>query len=136
MTDIAVRTTYEGFSDNHAWVYADIGKQVSRRTITLDTTKFDKATDYPKGFVPSGTPLGKVTATGKYAPFDSTETDGTQVFEGFLWTYTDVVDGQEIAVTAIWDGPGTIRENKLPKAATAALKTAVAAHGRFKFVTA
>ncbi|AOE43706.1 capsid decoration protein [Gordonia phage SpeedDemon] len=137
MTDIALRETARVVSDNKAWVYADIGKQASRRTVTLDITKFTKATHYPDGFIRSGVPLGKVTATGKYGPFDPAATDGREDFDGFLWNFADVVADQEISVNAIWDGPGTIRENKLPLAATPELKAAAAAvPAGFKFVTA
>lgn len=31
-----------------------------------------------------GTPMGKVTATGKYKPFDKDASDGTEAFVGFL----------------------------------------------------
>ncbi|WP_270892113.1 head decoration protein [Streptomyces sp. DHE17-7] len=34
--------------------------------------------------IPSGTPLGKVTANGLYGPYDSAATDGTQTFAGLL----------------------------------------------------
>lgn len=131
MSSIAVRQTYEGVPDNHAWVYGDIGQQASRASITLDVSKFTKATHFPKGFIPSGTVLGRITATGKYGPYDNTATDGRETAAGFLWAYTDIRDGQAESVVALWFGPGAIQENKLPRPIDAAGKTDLA--NWFKF---
>lgn len=39
------------------------------RTETLDLTAFVAATHYPNGFIRSGTPLGRITATGLLGPY-------------------------------------------------------------------
>lgn len=54
---------------------------------TVDLTKgFVAGTHYPNGDLPSGTALGKVTATGKYGLYDDTATDGRQTLVGHLFT--------------------------------------------------
>lgn len=43
---------------------------------------------YPNGYIPSGTAVGKVTATGKFGPYDNTASDGREVCYGL--TFADV----------------------------------------------
>ncbi|MEV2222749.1 head decoration protein [Nocardia vinacea] len=82
--------------------------------VTLDMTKFTAGTHYPKGYLPSGIVLGKITASGLYGPYDNAQTDGREVAAGFLWdafTPTDLT-GKEAA--PLWVGVGLITEAKLP----------------------
>ena len=138
--DIAPRNTGSFTSDNKVWVYADISKQAGRRPVTLHVPAFTKATHYPDGYIRSGVPLGKITSganAGKYGPFDPEATDGRDEFDGWLWNFADIEDGQLVAVQAIWDGPGTVWPEKLPLGAPDDdLKASVADHGRFKFFSA
>ncbi|ANA86363.1 head decoration [Gordonia phage OneUp] len=132
MTSIAPRVTRQVYSDHKAWVYADISLQPGRASITLDLSKFVKGTHYPKGFVPSGIPLGKITATGLYGPYDNSATDGREVCAGFLWAHTDdVVDANGKTTAALWFGPGAIQENELPVTIDAAGKTDLASWFKF-----
>ncbi|KPC91577.1 hypothetical protein ADL27_29600, partial [Streptomyces sp. NRRL F-6602] len=63
-------------------------------TITLDVSKFTSGTHYvpatgplmPYNRFKSGLPLGKLTASGLYAPYKSDATDGSQIFAGLLDT--------------------------------------------------
>ncbi|PPS86404.1 head decoration protein [Streptomyces sp. MH60] len=103
-------------------------------SVTLDVSKFTKATHYPDGYVKSGIPLGKITAGGKYGPYDDTATDGRQTLVGFLFTAQDV-DARQVASTSVVGSMLIhcfIREAKLPVAVDAAGKTDVA--GRIIFV--
>lgn len=131
MSDIAKYTVREVFSDNTKWILQDISKQAGRLNVTLDIAKFTKNTHYPKGFIPSGVPLGKVTATGKYGPYDNTANDGREVCQGFLFAFTNVRDGQEVSACAIWVGPGIIDESELPIALDSTGKTDLAAWFKF-----
>lgn len=40
---------------------------------------------YPNGFIPSGCAVGKVTATGLYAPYNPSASDGSQVCAGLIY---------------------------------------------------
>ncbi|MFD8595366.1 head decoration protein [Kitasatospora sp. NPDC059646] len=95
-------------------------------SITLDVTKFTAGTHYPDGFLKSGLPLGKVTASGKYGLYDDAASDGRQTCVGFLFTAVDVVS-ERGAVAASVGGSMLlhcfIRESKLPVTIDAAGKT-------------
>ena len=46
--------------------------------MVLDFTTFTHANFTTKGEIPNGTILGKITASGKYGPYDPAATDGRQ----------------------------------------------------------
>lgn len=128
--DLSIRS--ETFAaDDQTWLGSAHGTS-SARSITLDTSAFTAGTHYPDGFFVSGLPLGKITATGKYAPYVDAAVDGTGVLAGFLLspvkapaaTTTDVVGALLIH--------GVIVEANLPVAIDAGGKTDLA--GRFTFV--
>ncbi|MGP3750899.1 head decoration protein [Streptomyces sp. IBSNAI001] len=103
-------------------------------SVTLDVSKFTKATHYPDGYLKSGIPLGKVTTGGKYGPYDGAASDGRQTLVGFLFTAQDV-DARKVASTSVVGSMLIhcfIREAKLPIAVDADGKTDVA--GRVIFV--
>lgn len=131
MSDFAKYTVREVFSDHTKWILQDISKQAGRLNVTLDLSKFTKGTHYPKGFIPSGVPLGKVAATGKYGPYDNSANDGREVCQGFLFAYTNVRDGQTESAVALWVGPGIILESELPVAIDSAGKADLASWFKF-----
>ncbi|MCM2391705.1 head decoration protein [Streptomyces albipurpureus] len=101
---------------------------------SLDVSKFTAGTHYPDGYIKSGIPLGKVTATGLYGPYDDAVSDGRQTLVGFLFTAQDV-NARRVASTKVVGSMLVhcfIREAKLPIAVDAAGKTDVA--GRIIFV--
>jgi hypothetical protein len=51
---------------------------------TLDISLFTAAQHYPNGFIPSGTVLGKVTATGLLGPYLDAAVDGRTTAVGIL----------------------------------------------------
>ncbi|GHC37497.1 MULTISPECIES: head decoration protein [Streptomyces rochei group] len=74
------------------WLASLVGVQ-DTNTITLDLTKFTANTHYVTSANPalqgrnvmkSGIPLGKITASGLYAPYNGAGTDGTENLAGFL----------------------------------------------------
>lgn len=128
--DLSIRS--ETFAaDDQTWLGSAHGTS-SGRSITLDTSAFTEATHYPDGFFVSGLPLGKITATGKYAPYDDAAVNGAETLVGFLLspvkapavTTTDVVGALLIH--------GIIVDANLPVAVDAAGKADVA--GRITFV--
>jgi hypothetical protein len=79
MTDISVVTTASQV-ENRAWLLGPHGTEPGTNpSVTLDLSTFDAATHYPKGYIPSGIVLAKVTATGLYGPYDNTATDGREI---------------------------------------------------------
>jgi hypothetical protein len=71
--------------EDQSWLGSAHGTDMAR-SITLDVSAFTANTHYPQGFLLSGLPLGKITATGKYGPYNDASSDGTEVLAGFLLT--------------------------------------------------
>jgi hypothetical protein len=72
--------------ENRSWLLGPHGTEPGTTpSITIDVSKFTKASHYPNDYVPSGIVLGKVTATGLYGPYDSTALDGREVAAGHLF---------------------------------------------------
>ncbi|MFG3710892.1 head decoration protein [Micromonospora sp. NPDC047730] len=118
--------------ENRAWLGSRDGTEVTQG-ITLDPALFTAATHFPDGFVPSGTVLAKVTATGFYGPYDNTKTNGQEVAEGFLFNSTPMrTGGPRVGAPLHWRG--VIRTAKLPanSGLDAAARTDLAAKFRFQ----
>lgn len=130
MTSIAPRTTATGAVDDPSWLGSEHGTDATE-TGTLDVSKFTAQTHYPNGVIPSGTAVGKVTATGLYGPYKTSGSDGDDVLVGFTVSPVKVEPG----VTRISVGiltHGRVVESKLPFAVDANGKNDVA--GRIRFV--
>lgn len=102
-------------SENQEWLGSAEGTQ-SMNSITLDAALC--LAKFTSGVVPSGTPLGKVTATGRYAPALTAAVDGSQVVEGHLFTTIDLTSGglatAENTPGSLFWGPGEVIRAKLP----------------------
>lgn len=129
MSDFSVRTETIGAGDQ-TWLGSAHGTS-SCRTVTLDKAAFIAATHYPAGYLASGEPLGRITASGKYGPFDTAATDGRQTLDGFLFTAQNLSAGGGSIVAPMLDH-GRIVEANLPRPVAAAGKTNVA--GRIQFI--
>lgn len=82
-TDISLQsTTFQ--VGNRTWHRSREGNNY-RPNVTLDISKFTAGTHYPNAYIPSGTVLGRVTATDLYGPYDDTASDGRQTATGILW---------------------------------------------------
>jgi hypothetical protein len=93
MTDISVASTsYQVVK--RAWLLSPHGTDPGTTpSITLDVSAFTAAVHYPNGYIPSGTPLGKITATGLYGPYSVTDevqsvTEGGSGLTSFTLTYS------------------------------------------------
>lgn len=107
MTDISVSTT--SFQvEKRAWLLSPHGTDPGTTpSITLDISAFTPAVHYPNGYIPSGCPLGKITASGLYGPYNVTDEVQTLTQGGSgLTSYTLTYSGQTTA--------------SIPQAATAA----------------
>lgn len=101
MTDISVETTnYQ--VENRGWLWGEHGTEPgSNPSITLDIAKFTAGTHYPNGYIPSGTVLGKVTATGLYGPYDNAASDGREVAAGLLFSSIKAVNASGTALAKV-----------------------------------
>ncbi|MFJ4356914.1 head decoration protein [Streptomyces massasporeus] len=124
------QTTESFGQDDQSWLASAHGTS-NARTITLDTSTFTAGTHYPNGYFPSGLPLGKITATGKYGPYNDAASDGTEVLAGFLMTAIDAPSVNTIDPQGALLWHGAVIEAKLPVAVNANGKADVA--GRLTF---
>lgn len=83
-TDISMTTRSFQVGDRR-WL---LGEPDYKPNVTLDISKFTPGTHYPNGFIPSGTVIGKITATGLFGPYDAAAADGRQTAYGL--TYGDI----------------------------------------------
>jgi hypothetical protein len=120
--DIQPITTQETVTASRPWLLSLYGSETNK-TITLDLSKFTAGTHYTAAAnglpnrIFSGLPLGKVTASGLYAPYDSAASDGTQVFAGLLETETAFNTGSTKCGAALRI-VGDVDVSKLPVAFT------------------
>ncbi|MEV4939553.1 head decoration protein [Streptomyces zaomyceticus] len=130
--DLSLRTETFG-QDRRDWLGSAHGTDAPLGA-TLDVSKFTAGTHYPQGFIKSGIPLGKVTASGKYGPYDNAAADGRETCVGFLFTDVNVTRSNGSASTTVVGSMiihCTIREAKLPVAVDAAGKTDLGARVTF-----
>lgn len=123
MTDISVSTVATYVTDSRAWLAGPHGTEPGMTpSITLDFTLFVEATHFPDGFLPSGTPLGEVTLTGKYGPYDDTAEDGRETLAGLLFSFVKPNSDLTKPVGGALFVHGAVVEAKLPIAIDAAAK--------------
>lgn len=92
----------------------------STETITLDLAKLTKSTHYseptataPHGFVRSGVPVGRITASGLYGAYDPAATDGRQVLAGLVYAEAVFTPGTvKVPAALLWHG--TVKTAKIP----------------------
>ncbi|MCV7354489.1 head decoration protein [Mycolicibacterium fluoranthenivorans] len=101
-TDISLQTTTYQVG-NKQWL---LQEPKVKPNVTLDPSKFTAGTHYPNGFLPSGTAIGKVTATGLFGPYNDAASDGTQTLYGF--TYADARFVRQNGTTAAKVGTGAV----------------------------
>ena len=90
------------YQDDQTWLGSAHGTS-SARSITLDTSAFTEGTHYPNGYFPSGLPLGKITASGKYGPYGASPSEvQTVTITGTPTggTFTLTFDGETTAAIA------------------------------------
>lgn len=85
MVSIAPQSGDPGWvTDDPSWMGSAHGTD-STETGTVDVSLFTAQTHYPDGYLPSGTPLAKVTATGLYGPYTPADSPaGLGELVGFL----------------------------------------------------
>lgn len=109
--DISVRSETFGVEDR-SWLGSAHGTEATR-SITLDVSAFTEATHFPDGYIPSGTVVGEITATGLYGPYDDAALDGREVAAGFLFNSVKVSTGGADVGAPLLEH-GMVVEAKLP----------------------
>lgn len=96
MRDLVVRQDNYGAED-HSWVGSEHGFDNGGRPGELDLSLFVEGTHFPDGFIPSGTPLGLVTATQQYGPYGASPNEvQTLVIDATGGTITMSFDGDAL----------------------------------------
>ena len=107
-----VTTTYS--TDDNSWMGSEHGTDCTL-SITLDLTAgFVAGTHYPDGYLKSGLPLGKITASGKYGLYDDAAVDGRTTLVGFLYGGVKVGSTTAVPVGAALLWHGVVRQSRLP----------------------
>lgn len=97
MSDFAVTRIDEPIKDNYTWAASSHGFHTARNA-TLNLSAFTKATHFPNGYVPSGTPVRLVG--DEWEPLVAT----TNVeYDGIVLEPVAVRDGQAKALAAVLD---------------------------------
>jgi hypothetical protein len=125
MTDISVSTTNHQVEDR-SWLLSQWGQGPGENpSITLDVSAFIQGTHYPNGYIKSGEPLGKITATGLYGPYDNAAADGREVCAGFLHSATKIPNLLDLTkdVGAALVAAGFVKESRLPRTVDATGQT-------------
>lgn len=123
-TDISmVTTTYQ--VGNRQWL---LSEPDYKPNVTLDISKFTAGTHYPNGYIPSGTVIGKVTATGLFGPYSNAASDGTEVAYGMTYGDVRAIRSNGSTATKVGTGAvvsGTVAQGKLPfQSGTGSIDTA------------
>lgn len=112
MSDISVRrSTFQ--SENRSWLLGPTGVGPGDNpSIVLDVSAFTAGTHYPNGFIPSGTVLGKITATGLYGPYLASASDGREVAAEILFSSVTVSGTADVGGAGFHRGE--VNPGKLP----------------------
>jgi hypothetical protein len=90
--------------DFQGWQDSAHGQDAAISGTVAVATGFVAGTHYPTGTLPSGTAVGKITASGKYGRYDDTATDGRQTLVGLTLTAQKVVGTGDIIVPILTHG--------------------------------
>jgi hypothetical protein len=115
MTSLGVQTTSYQVEDL-SWKASGFGDEY-HPGVTLDVSKFTAGTHFPNGYIPSGTVLAKVTASGLYGPYNNALSDGTEVARGLLIASCRVTQANGVNATRVSSGlliRGDVIEARLP----------------------
>lgn len=127
--DLTLRSDTFG-ADDKSWLGSAHGTDATI-PVTLDTSAFTAGTHYPDGYFLSGLALGKITASGKYAPYNGAAADGTETLAGFLYAPVKAPTDTTVDPSGALLVHGMVRTSRLPIAVDAAGQADVAGAIRF-----
>nr|BFD90965.1 hypothetical protein KitaXyl93_23250 [Kitasatospora sp. Xyl93] len=113
-------TTSATYTAGRPWLASTHGTDQTE-TVTIDASKLVANTHYvastdstqPYSRLLSGLPLGKITASGLYGPYDPAATDGRQVLAGLVFDEALFTPNQpKIPCALLWHG--VARASKIP----------------------
>lgn len=119
MTFIGVETTDHQVEDR-SWYLGTEALPGFTVSGALDMSAFVEAAHYPDGYVRSGQPLGRISATGLYGPYDDAALDGRGVCAGLLFSSVKVPLGGADPGCAVLRSFTAVKPSKLPVALDAA----------------
>ncbi|MBC9717847.1 head decoration protein [Streptomyces sp. TRM66268-LWL] len=109
--DLQPTITHEHITADRPWLISRHGLNAAL-SITLDITHFRVGEHYtpghetqPRSCFTSGIPLGRITTTGLYGPWDTDACDGREVFAGVLLAEIHFTPGSRRAAGSLhWHG--------------------------------
>lgn len=123
MTDITVESS-SYTAENRSWLAGPHGTEPGAMpSVQLDLSTFDHA-NFSTGIVKSGCVLGKITASGKYGPYEPAASDGREVAVGLLFNTFDKTGKTQRADAVLIHG--FVTSSKLPYASGDGLLDAAA----------
>jgi hypothetical protein len=110
----SIRTEMTVVDDDKKWLRTTKGWNTTQ-SITLDMSAFtgaifaDGAGAVEGRVLHSGVPLGRITASGLYGPYDNNQTDGTEVLAGYLFGAVELdndtpASATNVAGALLWEG--------------------------------
>lgn len=100
VTDITAYTSGGVVAEDHSWTIGE-WRNGATDNAPLDYALFT-GTNFDTGIIKSGCVLGKVTASGKYGPYDPAAGDGRNVAVGMLFNTTRIpADRTRVASDAV-----------------------------------
>lgn len=121
MSDISLTSTSHQV-EKRSWMLSQWGQGPGENpSIVLDQSAFTSGTHFPNGYIASGEPLGKITATGLYGPYDGAAIDGRETCAGLLHSAVKVPTNGSDPGGAIVVA-GFVKESKLPRSIDSAGK--------------
>lgn len=133
--DISQRSRGSWTNEDQRWIGGGGRQGMPNRSVILERDLFPNLGRYANGFVPSGEPLGVVTATGKYGPHDAAAVDGRAVLRGHLFATVpiDRTATGDIGGALFWDGE--VITNYLPAVPPAGANGRADVAGHISYVT-
>lgn len=108
--EVGVTTSTVAGPNDRRWL-GDLTALAATEPGTLDGDLFPAGT-FPDGRVPSGQVLGRVTATGRLAPYTPAAANGTETAVGHLLDDASVGAGRRVPVAVVTTG--AVIRNRLP----------------------
>jgi hypothetical protein len=87
-------------TQDQSWINSRHGLN-NCKPVTLELSAFTAGTHYPNGELLSGLPIAKITASGRYGPYDGAASDGRQNMDGHLLSNVEVPAGAARVVGAV-----------------------------------